>query len=123
MVRLNLKRADIQGKLNSLKAADKVDYEAVVGVGRELAGSLSENERLNKLAATFALVQKVTTMCEVSSEAEDFEALHSLAQTLKNLAHKPSCRSGSCFSYSSNPSPATEGVRSRCLQVHGWYCV
>jgi hypothetical protein len=58
MVRLNLKHADIQGKLNSLKAADKANYEAVAGVGRELAGSLSENERLNKLAATLLWCRK-----------------------------------------------------------------
>jgi hypothetical protein len=110
MVRLNLKRADIQGKLNSLKAADKVDYEAAAGVGRELARSLPEDERLKQIGSDFALVQKVTTMCEVLSDAEDFEALHLLAQTLENLAHKTSCRNGSCFSYSSNSVPCNPSI-------------
>jgi hypothetical protein len=108
MIRLNLKRADVQGKLNSVKAADKPNYEAVVGVGRELAGRLSENERLKQIGSNIALEQTVTTMCKLLSDAEDFEALHSLAQTLKS-GTQTSCRSGSCFGYSSNSVPCNRG--------------
>jgi hypothetical protein len=47
-------------------------------------------------------------MCEVSSEAEDFEALHSLAQTLKNLAHKLPAGADPASVIPPIPSPATE---------------
>jgi hypothetical protein len=64
-------------------------------------------------------VQKVTTMCKVLSDAEDFEALDSRAQTLKNLAHKLPAGVDPASVIPPTPSPSTEVFADVCKFMAG----
>jgi hypothetical protein len=119
-------RSELHSTLAALKAAGKIDYDAIAKAGQKLAATMAKDEFLALDGRCAALADKLTAKCKELADSEDYTALEDVAGILQQLrravpvTEREREREGKRKAAATGKESA-DALALICLLLGGWY--
>jgi hypothetical protein len=119
-------RAELHRTLAALKAAGKIDYDAIAKAGQKLAATMAKDDFLALDGRCAALADKLTAKCKELADSEDYAALEDVAGMLQRLRRAVPVTEQECEREEKRIAAAkgkecADALTFICLLLGGWY--